>query len=70
MAPHVGAVEAGDSPPTGRRLTFNSGAVLHLRPSGNAPELRCYTESDAKALALSLCDACLSQVAQHLNGLQ
>jgi hypothetical protein len=30
----------------GLRTTFASGAVIHLRPSGNAPELRIYTESD------------------------
>ncbi len=28
----------------GMRMTFASGAVVHVRPSGNAPELRCYTE--------------------------
>jgi phosphomannomutase len=28
----------------GMRMTFASGAVVHIRPSGNAPELRCYTE--------------------------
>jgi len=29
----------------GLRMTFESGNIIHLRPSGNAPELRCYTES-------------------------
>jgi phosphomannomutase len=29
----------------GLRMTFASGDVVHLRPSGNAPELRCYTEA-------------------------
>lgn len=29
----------------GLRMTFNDGDIVHLRPSGNAPELRCYTES-------------------------
>lgn len=29
----------------GLRMTLNSGDILHLRPSGNAPELRCYVES-------------------------
>ncbi|ETI61392.1 phosphomannomutase [Marinomonas profundimaris] len=28
----------------GLRLTLNSGDIIHLRPSGNAPELRCYVE--------------------------
>ncbi len=30
----------------GLRFTLESGDVVHLRPSGNAPELRCYVESD------------------------
>ncbi|WP_280925455.1 phosphomannomutase [Shewanella holmiensis] len=31
----------------GLRMTFGNGEVVHLRPSGNAPELRCYAESDS-----------------------
>ncbi|KQS81229.1 phosphomannomutase [Rhizobium sp. Leaf384] len=38
----------------GLRITLQDGAILHLRPSGNAPEMRCYveaaTETKAKAL--------------------
>ncbi|ASY60893.1 MULTISPECIES: phosphomannomutase [Sinorhizobium/Ensifer group] len=30
----------------GLRLTFEGGRILHIRPSGNAPELRCYVEAD------------------------
>ena len=29
----------------GVRITFASGDILHLRPSGNAPEFRCYAEA-------------------------
>jgi len=29
----------------GLRVRFMSGQVIHLRPSGNAPELRCYAEA-------------------------
>lgn len=38
----------------GMRFTFASDEIVHLRPSGNAPELRCYAEaeSDARAVAL------------------
>lgn len=32
----------------GLRITFDGGDIIHLRPSGNAPELRCYTESDSE----------------------
>lgn len=38
----------------GLRLTFTSGEILHLRPSGNAPELRCYAEADSSARATEL----------------
>ncbi|ETX12575.1 phosphomannomutase [Marinomonas ushuaiensis DSM 15871] len=29
----------------GLRMTLSNGDIVHLRPSGNAPELRCYAES-------------------------
>lgn len=41
----------------GLRVTFENGDIIHLRPSGNAPEFRCYTESfspEAAAKLLSL----------------
>jgi phosphomannomutase len=38
----------------GLRIHFAGGDIIHLRPSGNAPELRCYTESDSVARAASL----------------
>lgn len=31
----------------GLRMILKAGDVVHLRPSGNAPELRCYAESDS-----------------------
>ncbi|PKY11121.1 phosphomannomutase [Acidithiobacillus marinus] len=31
----------------GLRVTLENGSIIHLRPSGNAPELRCYTEADS-----------------------
>ena len=30
----------------GVRMTLQDGRIIHFRPSGNAPELRCYVESD------------------------
>jgi phosphomannomutase len=36
----------------GARMTFESGDVVHLRPSGNAPEFRCYTESSSEERAV------------------
>ena len=38
----------------GVRITFESGDIVHLRPSGNAPELRCYTESATEEQAVKL----------------
>lgn len=38
----------------GLRVTCQSGNIIHLRPSGNAPELRCYVETDNVATANQL----------------
>jgi len=38
----------------GLRMTFAAGHIIHLRPSGNAPELRCYTEAETVAAAEQL----------------
>jgi phosphomannomutase len=35
----------------GVRVTFGSGDIVHIRPSGNAPEFRVYTESDTAGRA-------------------
>jgi len=61
LAPQSGRVLSVDQT-DGLRVTFESGDIVHLRPSGNAPELRCYSESDSSELAQILCDACLQRV--------
>ena len=38
----------------GCRLYFDGGLVVHFRQSGNAPELRCYTEASSKLMAREL----------------
>ena len=38
----------------GLRLTLSNDDIVHLRPSGNAPELRCYAESSTELDAASL----------------
>jgi phosphomannomutase len=40
----------------GLRCTFANQEIIHLRPSGNAPELRCYTEAatDARAREMNV----------------
>ncbi|BDX03976.1 phosphomannomutase [Marinomonas pontica] len=40
----------------GLRMTLNSGDIVHLRPSGNAPELRCYVESRNDSFAKGIID--------------
>ena len=39
----------------GVRATLRTGEIVHLRPSGNAPELRCYAEADRTERAQELC---------------
>ncbi|MEL6736664.1 MAG: phosphomannomutase, partial [Pseudomonadota bacterium] len=38
----------------GARITLDDGRIVHFRPSGNAPELRCYSEASDKAAAQAL----------------
>lgn len=47
----------------GLRLTFASGDIVHLRPSGNAPELRCYAEAGDSDRAQSLVAETLRRIA-------
>lgn len=47
----------------GVRINFKSDEVVHLRPSGNAPELRCYTEADSAARADEMNRVCLQMMA-------
>ena len=61
LAPQSGNAVQTDQT-DGLRVTFESGDIVHLRPSGNAPELRCYAEADSPEHAKRLCDACLAQV--------
>ncbi|KPK41288.1 MAG: phosphomannomutase [Phycisphaerae bacterium SG8_4] len=47
----------------GVRMTFDSDEVVHLRPSGNAPEFRCYNEAAASDRAGELNAACMKILA-------
>ncbi|MFM5437885.1 phosphomannomutase [Aeromonas enteropelogenes] len=38
----------------GLRLHLDDGCIIHFRPSGNAPELRCYAEASSLELAVEL----------------
>lgn len=48
----------------GVRFTLNNGEVVHLRPSGNAPELRCYTEADSVQRAAAMNRMAIQVMAQ------
>lgn len=61
LAPDAGTVVHTDTT-DGLRVTFASGDIVHLRPSGNAPELRCYTEANSRDVAQQLCRACLARL--------
>ncbi|MCP5520272.1 MAG: phosphomannomutase [Verrucomicrobiales bacterium] len=45
----------------GVRATFASGEVIHVRPSGNAPQLRCYTVADTPERATRLLELALQE---------
>jgi phosphomannomutase len=46
----------------GLRIRFNNGEIVHLRPSGNAPELRCYCEAGSEARAMQLVQCVLGKI--------
>ena len=62
MAPDAGAIVHVDVT-DGFRVSFSTGDIVHLRRSGNAPELRCYAEASTPNLAQILCEQCLMRVA-------
>lgn len=51
---------AGVDHTDGVRMTLVDGDVVHLRPSGNAPELRAYTEAGSPERAEDLSQRCLA----------
>lgn len=56
----IGSVNDTD----GLRVTLSDGRIVHLRPSGNAPEMRCYVEARTAEAAQVL----LSQGLQLIRG--
>jgi len=62
FADHFGQV-AGLDTTDGLRITFRSGEIAHLRPSGNAPELRAYTEADSPERAAEMNAVCMKVLA-------
>lgn len=46
----------------GLRITMESGSIVHLRPSGNAPELRCYAEANTLEEAQKIVEISLNHI--------
>ncbi len=65
LGPIAGQPESIDQT-DGLRISFADGDVIHLRPSGNAPELRCYTEAATQERAQALNDRALAAVRDAL----
>ncbi|MGP6089444.1 phosphomannomutase [Antarctobacter jejuensis] len=61
----IGAESALDET-DGLRVTFGNGDVVHLRPSGNAPEFRCYAEAGSRDAAAALVTAYLTKLRETL----
>jgi phosphomannomutase len=53
---------AGVNRTDGLRMTFANGEIIHLRPSGNAPEFRCYAEAETDERARALTADALAQI--------
>lgn len=54
----------------GLRVTFENTDIVHLRPSGNAPELRCYIEAGSVERARELCEGALGRLQRFIDTLE
>ena len=51
----------------GARVSFGSGFIVTVRPSGNAPELRCYVEAESEVLATTILNDVLNRIRSEIN---
>jgi phosphomannomutase len=51
----------------GMRMTDDLGRIVHLRPSGNAPEFRCYTEAETVRIAQQMLANMMMKLAAELR---
>lgn len=51
----------------GVRLTLESGDIIHIRLSGNAPELRCYADARTAERARQICGDSLDRLRSYLH---
>ena len=63
----LGGSEAAVDLTDGVRITLTDGRVVHMRPSGNAPELRLYVEAQDRAGAEALLQAGLAELRRRLG---
>jgi phosphomannomutase len=62
-----GGVAASLDRTDGLRITLTDGRIVHLRPSGNAPECRLYAEADSAAAAQKTLTSGLAALRTHLG---
>ncbi len=62
---HVFGVPISKDTTDGLRFTFKDGVIIHLRASGNAPELRCYSEASSQGDAHEIVSAVLLKLQTH-----
>jgi phosphomannomutase len=60
----LGEMETADAI-DGYRMRFSNNSIVHLRPSGNAPELRIYVEAQTRSAAQKLLDATRVAILKH-----
>lgn len=51
----------------GARFELTSGLIVHIRPSGNAPELRCYVEAEDTGRANAVLERALSDLRSEVD---
>jgi len=59
---HIGGTVAALNRTDGLRIVFANEEIIHLRPSGNAPELRCYAEAATDGRARELTTLALAAI--------
>jgi len=63
-----GAKQVDCNTTDGLRISFDNGEIVHLRPSGNAPELRCYCEAANEVRATQLVHTVLARIRDRSDG--
>ncbi len=60
-------MQTGTNTLDGLRVSFEDGITVHLRPSGNAPECRCYVEARDPQQAAHILQTSLSKLSEALS---